>query len=80
MSLSELFAKIKPKIYKKRLFIGKREVIRFTAKGIKKVLHKIIWIFVVIIILATMIFGGFVLFVQSTTPTTTDPTLVIPYK
>jgi hypothetical protein len=58
--------KLKPKIYKKSLFIGEKKIITFTKHGINKALIKIFFFLLLLMILSTMVLQGFVLFVQGT--------------
>lgn len=59
--LSYFLSKLKPKIYKKSLYIGQKEIIKFTSAGIKKFLFKIVWIVIVTVMLISMILGGLAL-------------------
>lgn len=57
----DYFEKIKPKFYKKTIFIGKRPIIKFTSAGIRKFLFQILWAFVVAVMITSMILGGIAL-------------------
>jgi len=56
---------IKPRIYKKTLFIGKKRIFKFTKEYTFKFLHKAIWILLLLILIVTMVFGGVALLLGS---------------
>lgn len=66
------FLSIKPKVYKKKLFIGKRKILTLTYNGIFKFISKLVWIILVIMILFSMIFGGLAMFLPNSTSSYTN--------
>ncbi len=64
-----LWSNIRPKVYKRTLFFGKNQIIRFTSDGIKKFLFKLTWIVIVAVMLLSMILGGLAITQQSSTNT-----------
>ncbi len=50
--------KIKPRIYKKTLYIGNLRLFKFTREYSKKFLHKTVWMILLITIMITMVFGS----------------------
>jgi len=76
--LKDFLPRIQPKVYKKKLFIGKKPILTLTYQGIQKILFKFIWIIVVITIILMMVFGGLVMFVQTTPSVPTDRQIFLP--
>jgi hypothetical protein len=52
---------LKPRIYKKVLYIGEKKVIKLTKQGIRQAATKVLLVFITAVMLLTMIFGGFAL-------------------
>lgn len=75
--IKSFFSSIKPKVYKKKFYIGKKAIITLTSRGIRKFLFMFIWYIVVIIILFSMIFGGLIMFFGSNKTTTTNTNSII---
>lgn len=56
--MQNFWHKIRPRIYKKTFYFGKFSVIKFTGEGIGKFFYKLIWIFIVAVMLISMFLGG----------------------
>ncbi len=52
------FPDVKPKVYKKSLYIGKKRIFKFTKEYTYKALFKAVWILMFLLIILTMILGG----------------------
>lgn len=59
--VSQARMNLKPKIYKKTLFIGNKKVFKFTKDYAKKFFHKFFWIVFVVVMLLSMVLGGIAL-------------------
>lgn len=49
---------LKPKIYQKTFYIGKKKILKLTKEGIRKFLFKSVWILVMLLMAFSMLFGG----------------------
>ena len=67
---------IKPRVYKKKFYIGKTVLLTLTKVGLTRFASKVIWFIVVLILLLSMVFGGIVAFLSSGQSTNTEPTVI----